>query len=382
MSPIISNPMSSSLLYTIALTRMTGFNFQTALQLYRELGDGQEVYEHRSDIADIIPNCSNRLVKALQDWSEPLARAEAELTFIQKHHIKPLLLGQPDYPQRLAECADAPIILYYIGEADLNSQRVISIVGTRHATSYGRDLIRRLTADLKAMGIQPLVVSGLAYGVDVCSHNESLNQGFETVGVLAHGLDEIYPTAHRETAKKMVSQGGILTEYMSMTRVDKMNFVKRNRIVAGMSDATILVESAAHGGGLITCSIAQDYGRQVFAFPGAVGAPYSEGCNQLIRNNGASLITSAQDLVEAMGWQSDVLLSEAHSAGIERELFPNLSDEEQLIVKTLSERGDMQLNQLTVATNINIGSLTALLFQLEMKGVVRPLAGGSYHLMK
>ena len=382
MSPIISNPMSSSLLYTIALTRMTGFNFQTALQLYRELGDGQEVYEHRSDIADIIPNCSNRLVKALQDWSEPLARAEAELTFIQKHHIKPLLLGQPDYPQRLAECADAPIILYYIGEADLNSQRVISIVGTRHATSYGRDLIRRLTADLKAMGIQPLVVSGLAYGVDVCSHNESLNQGFETVGVLAHGLDEIYPTAHRETAKKMVSQGGLLTEYMSMTRVDKMNFVKRNRIVAGMSDATILVESAAHGGGLITCSIAQDYGRQVFAFPGAVGAPYSEGCNQLIRNNGASLITSAQDLVEAMGWQSDVLLSEAHSAGIERELFPNLSDEEQLIVKTLSERGDMQLNQLTVATNINIGSLTALLFQLEMKGVVRPLAGGSYHLMK
>ena len=374
--------MSSSLLYTIALTRMTGFNFQTALQLYRELGDGQAVYEHRSDIADVIPDCSKRLVKVLQDWSEPLARAEAELTFIQKHHIKPLLLGQPDYPQRLAECADAPIILYYIGEADLNQQRVISIVGTRHATSYGRDLIRRLIADLKSMGIQPLVVSGLAYGVDVCAHNESLNQGFDTVGVLAHGLDEIYPTAHRETAKKMVSQGGLLTEYMSMSRVDKMNFVKRNRIVAGISDATILVESAAHGGGLITCSIAQDYGHQVFAYPGAVGAPYSEGCNQLIRNNGASLITSAQDLVEAMGWQSDVLLNEAHSAGIERELFPNLSDEEQLIVKTLSERGDMQLNLLTVATNINVGSLTALLFQLEMKGVVRPLAGGSYHLLK
>ena len=373
--------MSSSLLYTMALTRMTGFNFQTALQLYRELGGGQAVYEHRADIIDVLPDCSPRLVKALQNWDEALARAEAELTFIQKHNIRPLLLGSPDYPQRLTECTDAPLLLYYMGSADLNAQRVVAIVGTRHATSYGRDLIRRLMADLRTMGIQPLVVSGLAYGIDISAHTEALTQGFETVGVLAHGLDELYPPRHRDTAKQMLHQGGLLTEYMSQTKADKLNFVKRNRIVAGMSDATVLVESAARGGGLITCSIAQDYGRNVFAYPGAVGAPYSEGCNQLIRNNGASLITSAQDLIEALGWQNDVRLNEAHSSGIERELFPNLSAEEQLIVKTLSERGDMQLNMLTVATNINIGSLTALLFQLEMKGVVRPLAGGSYHLI-
>ena len=373
--------MPSSLLYTIALTRMTGFNFQTALQLYRELGSGQAVYEHRTDIADVIPQCSPRLAKSLQNWDDALARAEAELAFIQKHHIRPLLLGDPDYPQRLTECADAPLVLYYMGSADLNARRVVSIVGTRHATAYGRDLIRRLMADLRTMGVQPLVVSGLAYGVDITAHSEALTQGFETVGVLAHGLDELYPPRHRDTAKLMLRQGGLLTEYMSQTRADKLNFVKRNRIVAGMSDATVLVESAARGGGLITCSIAQDYGRNVLAYPGAVGAPYSEGCNQLIRNNGASLITSAQDLMEALGWQTDGQQQQARSAGIERELFPDLTVEEQLVVNTLSERGDLQLNVLAVATDMSIGTLTALLFQLELKGVVRSLAGGAWHLL-
>ena len=374
--------MTSNLLYTMALTRMTGFNFQTALQLYRELGSGQAVYEHRTDITDVLPTCSPRLVSALQNWDEALTRAEAELTFIQKHNIRTLLLGDDDYPQRLTECADAPLLLYYMGSANLNAQRVVAIVGTRHATTYGRDLIRRLTADLHTMGVQPLVVSGLAYGIDISAHTEALTQGFDTVGVLAHGLDELYPPRHRDTAKQMLHQGGLLTEYMSQTKADKLNFVKRNRIVAGMSDATVLVESAARGGGLITCGIAQDYGRSVFAYPGAVGAPYSEGCNHLIRNNGASLITSAQDLLEALGWQTDGQQQQARSAGIERELFPDLTVEEQLVVKTLSERGDLQLNVLAVATNLSIGTLTALLFQLEMKGVVRPLAGGSYHLLK
>lgn len=370
------------MIYTIALTRMTGFNFQTALQLYRELGSGRAVYEHRHDIRDVLPDCSPRLAESLQDWSEALSRAEAEMAFIERHKIKPLLLGQPDYPQRLAECTDAPILLYYMGSADLNRQRVISVIGTRHATSYGQDLIRRLMADLRTLGVQPLVVSGLAYGIDICAHREALAQGFDTVGVLAHGLDELYPPRHRDTAKQMLLQGGLLTEYMSQTRADKLNFVKRNRIVAGMCDATILVESAAKGGGLITCGMAQDYDRTVLAYPGAVGAPYSEGCNQLIRNNGAALITSAQDLVEAMGWQTDAQRLQAQGEGIERQLFPDLSDDEQRIVSVLDTEGDLQLNLLTVKTNIAIGQLTALLFQLEMKGVVRPLAGGSYHLLK
>ena len=367
--------------YTIALTRLTGFNFQTALQLYRELGGGQAVYEHRNDIKEVMPDCSDRLAENLKDWSLPLARAAQEMEFITKHRIRPLLLGDERYPQRLCECDDAPILLYYLGSAELNQKRVINIIGTRHITPYGQDLIRHLVSDLKQMGVQPLVVSGLAYGVDICAHREALGQGMETVGVLAHGLDDLYPARHRDTAKQMVTHGGLLTEYMSETRADKINFVRRNRIVAGMSDATILVESASKGGGLITCGIAQDYNRSVFAFPGAVGAPYSEGCNQLIRNNGAQLITSAADIIEAMGWQTDLQLRQAKQAGIERSLFPDLTAEEQQVVDVLSKTGDLQLNMLSVKSNIPIGQLTALLFSLEMKGVVKPLAGGNYHML-
>ena len=368
--------------YTIALTRMTGFNFQTALRLYLELGGGQAVYDHRNDVKDVIPECSDRLAESLKDWTLPLARAAQEMEFIMKHNVKPLLLGAEDYPQRLAECPDAPILMYYMGSANLNQKRVINIVGTRHCTTYGKDLIRRFVTDLRRLCPEMLIVSGLAYGVDICAHREALEKGYETVGVLAHGLDEIYPSSHRETAKQMLTHGGLLTEYMTETGADKLNFVKRNRIVAGISDATVLVESAAKGGGLITTGIAMDYNRSVFAFPGAVGAPYSEGCNQLIRDNGASLLTCAEDLVNAMGWQTDAKLQQAQSEGIERTFFPDLSPEEQTIVKILDEMGDFQLNQLSVKANIPIGLLTALLFQLEMKGVVRPLAGGTYHLLK
>ena len=368
--------------YTIALTRMTGFNFQTALRLYQELGGGQAVYEHRLDIRDVLPECTDRLAECLKDWALPLTRAAQEMEFITKHKVKPLLLGAEDYPQRLAECPDAPILMYYMGSANLNQKRVINIVGTRQCTTYGKDLIRRFIADLKRLCPEVLIVSGLAYGVDICAHREALGNGYETVGVLAHGLDEIYPSSHRETAKQMLKQGGLLTEYMTETGADKMNFVKRNRIVAGMCDATILVESAAKGGGLITTGIAMDYNRSVFAFPGPVGAPYSEGCNQLIRDNGASLLTCAEDLVNAMGWQTDAQLLQAQADGIERSFFPDLSPEEQIVVKILDEMGDFQLNQLSVKANIPIGQLTGLLFQLEMKGVVRPLAGGTYHLLK
>lgn len=368
--------------YAIAFTRMTGFNFQTALHLYQTLGSAQAVYEHRHDIRDLLPDSTDRLMAALQDWNVALSRAAQEMELIQKHHIRPLLLGDEAYPQRLAECPDAPILLYYMGSADLNQQRIINIVGTRHCTTYGQDLVCRFIADLRQMCPQVLIVSGLAYGIDICAHRQALANGYETLGVLAHGLDDLYPSHHRDTARQMLQQGGLLTEYMSESRADKINFVKRNRIVAGICDATILVESAAKGGGLITAGIAMDYNRAVFAFPGAVGAPYSEGCNQLIRDNGAALITCADDFVKAMGWHVDAQLRQAKADGIERMLFPNLSDEEQQIVKILDEMGDLQLNQLSVKTNIPIGKLNALLFQLEMKGVVRPLAGGTYHLLK
>ena len=371
------------LLYTMALTRLTGFNHATALHLYRELGGGMAVFEHRNDIADVLPNCTPRIVGLLKDWDEALFKSEAELTFMEKHQIKALPLGSPDYPQRLAECADAPIILYFLGSADLNQRRVINLIGTRHATTYGSDLIRRFMADLKLLCPEVLIMSGLAYGIDICAHREALVQGYPTVGVLAHGLDELYPPRHRDTAKQMLERGGgLLTEYMSQTGADKLNFVQRNRIVAGCCDATILVESAAKGGGLITCGLAQDYDRCVFAFPGAVAAPYSVGCNNLIRDNGAQLITSAADFVALMGWQADAQLQQAKTQGIERNLFPQLSEEEQKIVSILDEMGDLQLNILSVRTNLSIGALTTLLLEMEMKGLVKPLAGGSYHLLK
>jgi DNA processing protein len=217
--------------------------------------------------------------------------------------------------------------------------------------------------------------------VDICSHNEALANGYDTLGVLAHGLDQIYPYRHRDVAATMVQHGGLLTEFMTQTNADKPNFVRRNRIVAGCSDATIVVESATKGGSLITAEIAQSYDRAVFAFPGNVGLPFSEGCNHLIRDNGAALITCAEDFVQAMGWESDSVLRQAHAEGIERELFPDLSDEERLVVDLLQQVNDLQLNILTVRTGLPISRLTAVLFQLEMKGVVKPLAGGMYHLL-
>jgi DNA processing protein len=263
----------------------------------------------------------------------------------------------------------------------LNQQYVINIVGTRQCTAYGQDLIRHFISDLKQLCPDVLIVSGLAYGVDIHAHRNALENGFETVGVLAHGLDQIYPHRHRDTAATMVSHGGLLTEYMSQTQALPNNFRQRNRIVAGMSDATILVESAYKGGGLITCRIAQEYGRDVFAFPGAVGMPYSEGCNRMIQNNTAALITSAEDFMKAMGWKVRGKMEEVRGKMEEGELFPELTEEERAVVEALRQTNDLQLNTLSVRTNIPVGQLSGLLFQLEMKGIVKAYAGGNYHLV-
>ena len=353
---------SEEIYYTIALSRLSGISQAMSAEAYRTLGSGKAVYEQHRELAH---------------WDDALHRAAAEMEFITKNNIRVLTMQDDDYPARLRECPDAPIILYYKGEADLNQRHIINIVGTRHCTSYGQDLVRRFITDLRQLCPDVLIVSGLAYGIDICAHRHALEMGFETVGVLAHGLDQIYPPHHRDTAVEMVKHGGLLTEYVSQTQALPNNFRQRNRIVAGISDATVLVESAIKGGGLITCRIAQEYGRDVFAFPGAVGMPYSEGCNKMIRNNTAALITSAQDLMESMGWQTLKQQPEA----VERELFPDLSPEEKAVVTLLQQTNDLQLNIISVKTNIPIGQLTALLFSLEMKGVVKSLAGGTYHLL-
>ncbi|MCI1685095.1 MAG: DNA-processing protein DprA [Prevotella sp.] len=368
-------------LNAIALTQLNYFSLAGLLELYRKLGSATAVVTHRDAIQEVIPDASQHLIRALQNLDKPLKRAEAELEYDKKHGIQVLTLNDPQYPQRLKDVDDAPLVLFYKGTADFNQARVIAIVGTRHCTSYGQDLIHKLITGLKTMCPRLLVISGLAYGVDITAHRQSLSCGYETIGVLAHGLDELYPSSHRDTANRMVTQGGLITEFLTQTRAEKINFVRRNRIIAGMSDATILIESAAKGGGLITTGIAQSYGRDVFAFPGPVGATYSAGCNYLIRDNGAGLITCADDLVKAMGWEMDARLVKARHEGIERQIFPHLSPEEQTIVKVLRGTNDLQINLLTVRTGLSISQLTALLFELEMKGIVKEFAGGIYHLL-
>ena len=369
------------LLYNIALTRIGHFSLASALHLYRTLGSGEEIFLHRNEAQDILPDCSPRLIDNLKDWSEPLKRAEVELEFCRNNNIRVLCLGDDNYPKRLEDCADAPLVMYYKGNANLNQSRVINIIGTRHCTTYGADFIRRFIHDLKALCPEVLVVSGLAYGVDINAHQQALAVGYETVGVVAHGLDYLYPAAHKDVAREMVNHGGLLTEFMTCTNADKGNFVRRNRIVAGMSDACILIESAAHGGGMITAGIAFDYGREVFALPGRVGDHFSEGCNNAIRENKAMLLTSVEDFVKTMGWEDDALRIEAQKKGIERQLFPDLSPEQQRIVDVLAKSNDLQLNQLSVKTGIPIGDITSILFQMEMMGVVKPMAGGNYHLL-
>ena len=315
--------MEQELFYVMALTRLTNFNYQQALELYKTVGSAQLLYEHRNEIGDIVKEASPTLMQALQNWDDAMKRADFELHYMQEHSIRGLVLGDDDYPQRLCECPDAPLVLYYKGNCDLNQTKIVSIVGTRQMTVYGQDLIRHFVTDLKRHCSNVLIVSGLAYGVDIYAHREALANGYETVGVLAHGLDQIYPYRHHETAAEMVNHGGLLT----------------------------------------------------------VGSEFSKGCNNMIRDNVAGLISNANDFVVAMGWQDEALRKQAMADGIERNLFPDLSAEEQKVVSLLQQTNNLQLNILSVKTGIPIGQLTALLFQLEMKGVVKPLAGGTYHLL-
>ena len=346
----------------MVLARLNYYSLAAIKRLYQEAGSATVVVENRNNIRDIIPDATQKFIEILRDCEVMRPRAEEEMEFIQKNGIQALAFSDPRYPQRLRECDDAPLMLYYKGTADLNQKRIINIVGTRRCTLYGQDTIRRFITDLRRLLPQVLVVSGLAYGVDICAHRNALEQGLETVGVLAHGLDTLYPNAHRATAREMLQRGGLLTEFMSRTNADKINFVRRNRIVAGISDACVLVESAAQGGGLITAEISRGYDREVFAFPGRVG------------------VTDATTFVKVMGWEHDSTLAQAKIVGIEQPVFPDLSAEEQRVVDTLRRNNDLHVNMLATQSGLTLSQLTAILFQLEMKGVVKGLAGGAYHL--
>ena len=369
------------ILYTMALTRVPNINLQNLHILLDEVGSATAVFEHRKDVLDILPQANKKLQDALALMEIQIPRAEEELKFAQENHIQCLCLKDDAYPIRMRECPDAPLLIYYKGSANLNARHVLAIVGTRQITEYGKDLCMHFVRDLSKMCPDVLIISGLAYGVDIHAQRAALDNGLNTVGVVAHGLDQIYPRAHQETARKMLGQGGLLTEFMSRTNPDKKNFVQRNRIVAGISDCAIIVESALKGGSLITAEIADSYHRDVFAFPGRVNDNCSKGCNELIRSNRAQLIGSAEDFIQSMGWESEVKRKEQLGKGIQQQIFLDLSEDEQKIVNCLQKVDNKQINIISVETGISIGLLSSLLFNLEMKGVVKMMNGGMYRLL-
>jgi DNA processing protein len=365
---------SKEIISTIALCCIPGISRLQAKQLITRVGSAELVFERREMFHDLFIHGSDISVEHMLGNREAMGRALCEYEFIEKNGIRCLTSDSEDYPSRMRECDDAPLVLFFKGHADLNQRRSVAIVGTRHITDYGRTICDAFVRELSEICPGVMVVSGLAYGADIQAHRAALSNGLPTVGVLAHGLDRIYPSVHRSTAVDMLQNGGLITEFLSGTTPDKYNFVSRNRIIAGMADATIVVESAAKGGSLITADIATSYHRDCFAFPGRVNDEYSEGCNRLIFDNKAALLLSASDFVKAMCWDDATI---SHKI-VQRTLFPDLTPDEQRVVDVLRNRDGLQINSIVVETDIPISKMTSLLFELEMKGVVRALAGGMY----
>lgn len=367
------------MIHDIALTLLPGLTQMQTLQLMLHLGKTRHLFEHPQEaLSDVHPKMRRRVLALLEQHAqEALYKAEQESEFCRQHNIHVLSVNDPDYPRRLAECPDAPAVIYYRGSADLNARHTIAIVGTRRITPYGKDVCRILCADLARLLPDSLIISGLAYGVDIHAHREALTNHLDTVGILAHGLDQIYPAAHRQTACQMLSQGGLITEYVRGTRPFAGNFVRRNRIVAGMSDVVVVVESANKGGALITAQLAFDYDRTTCTFPGRLTDPYSEGCHHLVRDHKAELITSADDIIQMMGWGTH----STSKVSIETELFPELTEKQQKVVDTLRTTDGLPVQKLCILTNLDLPTLHTILFELEMCGVVTLLAGGIYRLL-
>ena len=366
------------ILNVMTLTLLPKLGSSNAKILYETFGSATELFNNIDYIKDYLPNASELLIKTLSTHNDYLPRAEKELKFADEKRIKCLSIGDSDYPQRLKDCDDAPLLIFYKGNASLTPPKSISIVGTRHCTEYGKELCHRFVSDLKEAVPDVQIISGLAYGIDIEAHRNALDCGLDTIGVLAHGLDQIYPSSHRSTAIKMLGQGGLVTEYMSGTNADKFNFVKRNRIVAGLADVTVIIESKSKGGSLITADIAESYNRDVCAFPGRVTDENSAGCNRLIQENHANMITCADDLIKLMRWNTQPAKKKK---SVQQELFVELSENEQAVCNTLKDCDSKQINQIAVEANIPIHEVSVVLFELEMKGIIKCLNGGNYRLV-
>jgi DNA processing protein len=367
--------MTNQNLYRIGLTMINGIGDITGRHLLESFGSAEAVFAEKLRNLERIPGIGRLLAGEIKQ-PDVLRKAEKELAFIEKNKIKCFFLTDDDYPERLRQCPDAPLLLYSKGNINLDTKHILSVVGTRKSGAYGKEQTEKLMTRLAEVLPDTLIVSGLAYGIDIIAHRSALKNQLSTVAVLAHGLDRIYPQAHRQTAVGMLANGGLLTDFPSNTNPDKPNFVKRNRIIAGLSDATLIVESANKGGSLITADIAfSSYNRDVFAFPGRATDTYSEGCNRIIRQNKAGLITCADDLIEAMSWD---LPEKKAPSPVQTELFPHENEDINRICAILKEKKELHINELTVELDMPVVKLSPLLFEMEMEGIIKVIPGNRY----
>jgi DNA processing protein len=364
-----------SKIYQIALQITAGIGNANAKYLISYLGDATEVYKSDKKKLKQVPGIGEKVINAIQQ-KESLGIAETIVKDCEKKGIQILHYTDDSYPRLLKGILDAPNIIYFQGTGDLNPARSVSIVGTRKATDYGKSIVKQLIHPLHLL--KPAIFSGLAYGIDIEAHKEALTTGIPTFGVLAGGLDKIYPGLHKPIAEKMMeNKGGLISEYPPGTTPEAHNFPARNRIIAGISEATIVVEAARKGGALITADIAHSYDRPVFAVPGDIGNPYSEGCNQLIRDQKALILTSENDLYYQLNWDLTSDLNEQ-----KQKAYDNLPPEEQAVLSILQEyKGTLPIDELAWRSQVNITKLASILLNLEFKGIVKSLPGKKFSIV-
>jgi DNA processing protein len=365
--------MSSELIYQLSLCQVPYIGNVHAKRLCDTFGSASAVFKSPVSELERVENIGEIKAKSIKKFRD-FARAEKEVAFIERYGIKTLFLTDPCYPQRLLNCFDPPAMLFYKGNADLNSSRTVAIVGTRNNTEYGKYVTEKLVKAL--VKVNAVIVSGLAFGIDAIAHKSSLKYGVPTIGVVAHGLDTIYPPENTNLAKQMIAHGGLLTEFRSNTKPDKHNFPSRNRIVAGVSDATIVVESGLKGGSNITANLAWGYNRDVFAVPGRSTDTKSEGCNRLIRENKAMLLDDPDQFIEMMGWKD----YEMKTGMLQKDMFPELSEVESKLVELLRKNEDTALDELNVRSGFSASSIAGALLNLEVQGILKVLPGKRFRL--
>lgn len=356
------------LLYTLALQKTANIGDLIAKKLIKYCGSPEAILKEKKQKLLKIDGIGTQVLAHIHD-AKNLREAEAELQFIQKENIQTHYFLEESYPKRLLHCADGPILLFQKGNADLNATKMISIVGTQKATTYGISFCKNLIDELAVL--QPTIVSGFAYGIDIVAQRAAIKNKIPTIGCLAHGLNQIYPKVHQRYMPAVEENGAFVTDFWSTSNPDRENFLKRNRLIAGMTQATIVIESAEKGGSLVTAHIANSYNRDVFAVPGRADDVQSIGCNNLIKQQRAHLLTSAADLVYLLGWE----LNEVVEKPIQKQLFVELNFQEQTIYRYLQNQGQTMLDSIALACELPIQKIAPILLQMEMKGVIKPLPG-------